>query len=145
MLLEQTLRLLAFTLGAALHVFLIVLLAGKKGRGLVEKLAIGALSAAGLWHAANAAAIFHRAAAGRESAALLDALDLVAAVGLAFAPALLFHLAIVWSRVTHWAAIAAYVAAPAVWWLLRGGDSRAYSVWLGACLALAAGLCLYAA
>ena len=145
MLLETSFRLLADVLGAGLHLFLVVLLARKRAAGLVERLALGAIGAAGLWHAANAAAIIHRAAAGHASSALLGVLNQVSIAALALLPAVLLHLGVAWSGVTGWAAAPGYAVTPLAWWGLESGRIPIYAGWLGMTLIGTAAFCLRAA
>src|SRR5262249_4006000 len=134
-LLANTFRLLGFTLGAALHAFLAVLLARKRS----APLALMAVAFAGVWHAANAIAMFHRAAAGQENVLLLAILAQAAKIALAILPAPLLDQAAIWSGITRWYAAPLYLVIPlVVWW------TNAYSAWVGVGLAAAAGLCLYA-
>ena len=56
------LRLLGFTLGACLNIFLLVIVLRKKAAGLTGLLAAAALAAASLWQAGNAGALFRRLA-----------------------------------------------------------------------------------
>ncbi|MBI3667616.1 MAG: hypothetical protein HY236_15540 [Acidobacteria bacterium] len=145
MLLGFTLRLLAATLGAGLQLFLAVLLGRKKGAGLVERVALAAAAVVGLWHAANAIALFHRATSGHESLLLLAALNQVAIVGLALAPSVLLHLGLLWAGIRKWLAAApVYAAIPIAWWALESGSAKAYAGWWATSLAATAALCFYA-
>ncbi len=64
MFLTATLRLVGFTLGSSIYVFLGVLLARRRGAGWPERLWLAAVSVLGLWHAANAVAQLREVAAG---------------------------------------------------------------------------------
>src|SRR5262249_46716232 len=98
-----------------------------------------AVAFAGVWHAANAIAMFHRAAAGQENVLLLAILAQAAKIALAILPAPLLDQAAIWSGITRWYAAPLYLVIPlVVWW------TNAYSAWVGVGLAAAAGLCLYA-
>ncbi|MEK7406273.1 MAG: ATP-binding protein [Acidobacteriota bacterium] len=141
MLLASTLRLLGFIAGALLQVFLAVLLARKRGGGRVDKLALAAWSAGGLWHAASAAWQFHKINVGAESSLLAHA----ATAGLALAPAFLLHLSVAWAGLGNALAAPAYLLAAAGWWSLEAGQANIYPVGACASLVAAAALCLRAA
>jgi signal transduction histidine kinase len=139
-------QLVGFTLGGSLHIFLIVLVARHRSAGPVGKLVLAALAASGLWHTANAIELFQFVNTERQNPFLLG----LAAVGLALAPSFLLHLALAWANLKNWYAIPAYVAAPVVWWALTTERltterTNVYSLLVGASLAAAAVLCLYAA
>ncbi len=88
MFLTSALRLVGFTLGASLHVFLVVLLVRKHGAKWFDRLVLAAVASAGLWHLGNSIAEFHRATAGTISEGLMQALGGLATAGRMLAPPL---------------------------------------------------------
>jgi len=145
MLIETTLRLLGFALGAALNLFLAVVLARKRKPGLGEQLLLASLTSAGVWQASHAMAIFYQASTGRLSGVLMTALNLLALLGMVAAPALLVHLGMVWAGAHRWASLPAAGVVLAAFWMVMTRSTQDYAVWLGLGLAAAGGLCLYAA
>ena len=118
MLLDFTLRFLGFGVGTALHLFLGVLLVRKPGVGRIERLLLAVITAAGMWHAGNALAMFIRLNTGAETGPFLNVLDQIARAGLALTPALLLHLGLVWAKRSVWLAVVGYGAVPITLWML---------------------------
>ena len=145
MLVENTLRLLGFTLGSGLHLFLAVVLVRKHGAQLLDRLLLAVIVSSGLWHAANATAFFYRINTGLETTAFLNFADQTALLGLALTPVLLFHLCLTWTGRNPWIAALGY-AVVLTWWLWSPAEQMAGYRWiLAASLALVTLLCLSAA
>ena len=117
MLLDFTLRLLGFAAGAAVHLFLGVLVARKPGAGRPDRLLLAVITSAGMWHAGNALAMFVRLNTGAETGPFLNLLDQIARTGLALTPALLLHLGLVWAKRSAWPAVVGYGAVPITLWM----------------------------
>ncbi len=118
MLLDFTLRFLGFGVGTGLHVFLGVLVARKPGATRADRLLLAVITAAGMWHAGNALAMFIRLNTGAETGPFLNVLDQIARTGLAITPALLLHLGLVWAKRSVWLAVVGYGAVPITLWML---------------------------
>ena len=145
MLVENTLRLLGFTLGTGLHLFLAVVLARKRGAQQVERLLLAVIVSSGLWHAANALAFFHRINTGLQTSPFLNFADQTALLGLALTPALLFHLCLSWTGRNSWIATFGYAVVLATWWLRSTGRMAGDRWVLAASLVFVSLLCLSAA
>ena len=145
MLVENTLRLLGFTLGTGLHLFLAVVLARKRGAQQVERLLLAVIVSSGFWHAANALAFFHRINTGLQTSPFLNFADQTALLGLALTPALLFHLCLAWTGRNPWIATFGYAVVLATWWLRSTGRMDGDRWVLAASLVFVALLCLSAA
>ena len=145
MLVENTLRLLGFTLGTGLHLFLAVVLVRKRGAQLLDRLLLAVIVSSGLWHAANATAFFYRINTGLETTAFLNFADQTALLGLALTPALLFHLCLTWTGGNPWIATWGY-AVVLTWWFWSPAEQMAGYRWiLASSLVLVTLLCLSAA
>ena len=140
MLLASAFRLIGFATGAALYVFLAVLVGRRRGKGAPERVTLALLAAAGVWHSAGALTLFHRATTGAEQGLFLAFWQQAALAGLALMPPLLWHLGVRWARLPDWTATLGYAAAPAGWWLLRQGYGEAYGALLGLALAATAAI-----
>ncbi len=81
MLVESTLRLIGFILGAALQLFLAGVVVRKRGAGRVERLALVLLAAGGLWQAAVAVGLFLGASTGLPTGPLLAAVEIAGLAG----------------------------------------------------------------
>jgi len=86
MLVANTFRLVGFTLGAVLYLFLAVLLARKRGKGRSQQVALAAASAGALWHVSGALGLFLRFAAGLQNDLWLRLEDQAAQAGMLAAP-----------------------------------------------------------
>ena len=145
MLVENTLRLLGFTLGTGLHLFLAVVLVRKRGAQLLDRLLLTVIVSSGLWHAANATAFFYRINTGLETTAFLNFADQTALLGLALTPALLFQLCLAWTDRNPWIASLGY-AVVLTWWFWSPAEQMAGYRWiLAPSLVLVTLLCLSAA
>ncbi len=138
MLAVGVLRFVALMLGASLHVFLSVLLAGKRRAAPASRLMAAAMTSAAVWQAAQAIALVQRLdSAGRAPGGAI--LELVSRVALAILPPFLLHLAAIWARVPARLGAVVYLLIPAAWWTLRqGAPGQAYAVLLAVSLAAAA-------
>ncbi len=118
MLAASALQLIGFALGAALHLFVLGLLARGLKAGLGKWLLVALAAAGSVWYSANAYAAFHEAIIGDENRLLLGRLRGVATLAAALVPVLFL-------------AFAAYTAR-------RGPEplSRKFSVFMGGAFGL---------
>ncbi len=144
MLIEVTLQLLGYVVGATLHAFLASLLVRKLRSGTLERLLFGAVVGAVLWHAGEAAAFFYRINSDSEDSLFLAAAEGIALLGLVAAPAFLFHLGVASGRLPTGLAVLGYGMVPVAAWLLWEGGPE-YRYLPAAVLVIAALLCVRAA
>jgi signal transduction histidine kinase len=140
MLLASAFRLIGFATGAALYVFLAVLVGRRRGKGARERVTLALLAAAGVWHSAGVITLFHRATTGSEQGLFIAFWQQAALAALALTPPLLWHLSVMWARLPRWMVWLGYAVAPAGWWLLRQGHGAAYGALLGLALAATAAI-----
>ena len=144
MLIEVTLQLLGYVVGATLHAFLASLLVRKLRSGTLERLFFGAVVGAALWHAGEAAAFFYRINSDSEDSLFLTAAEVIALLGLVAAPAFLFHLGVASARLPKGLALLGYGMVPVAAWLLWEGGPE-YRYLPTAVLVIVALLCVRAA
>jgi signal transduction histidine kinase len=145
MLVANTMVLLGFAVGAALHIYLAVLFARKRGRETPDRLLLALTACAGVWLAGSAIAFFYRINTGLASSLFLDVVDNLIMAGMAATPPLLLHLGLVLARRPARWSWPGYAAAPLGWWLLRQEQPRGFDLILAVALAALALLCLWAA
>jgi signal transduction histidine kinase len=144
MLVDYTLALLGFVVGAALHIYLAALFGQKRGRGRADSLLLALTACAALWYAGNAIAFFYRINTGQGASPFLDALENLTLAGMVAIPPLLLHLGLTLAeRPVHWA-WPGYVAAPLGWWFVRQQQPGGFQLLLAVGLAALALLCLWA-
>jgi len=145
MLVANTLVLLGFTVGAALHIYLAVLFARKHGREPADRLLLALTACAGVWLAGSAIAFFYRINTGLQTSLFLDVVDNLTMAGMAATPPLLLHLGLVLARRPQRWSWPGYAAAPLGWWFLRREQPRGFDLILAVALVALALLCLWAA
>jgi signal transduction histidine kinase len=145
MLVANTLVLLGFTIGAALHIYLAVLFARKHGRAAADRLLLALAVCAAVWLAGSAIVFFYRINTGLKTSLFLEVLDNLTKAGMAATPPLLLHLGLVLARrPAHWS-WPGYAAVPLGWWFLRRQQPRGFDLILGVALVALALLCLWSA
>jgi len=134
--LRDFVRLLSYTGGAALAVFLLLTALGKRRAKLADRvLGLSFLAAAG-WFGAQALDRFYWIAVNERGLPVLSRgvrgwADLLL-------PALVLHLTLLWADVPRWAGLAPYAGAALAWWLSLSGSPAAVPVFVGVSLTGAA-------
>jgi signal transduction histidine kinase len=109
-------RLIASIAGSALGLFLTVLMATKRRATVEDRLALGTVLAATVWHGVNAAVLYQWASLPTPDPELRRLAGSIAPAGGALAVAFLLHLALVWTGVRpRWAAAVWAGPAAALW------------------------------
>ncbi len=145
MLVTNTLVLLGFTVGAALHIYLVVLFARKHGHTPADRLLLALCVCAAIWLAGSALAFFYRINTGLTTSLFLEITGNLAKAGMAATPPLLLHLGLVLARRPARWSWPGYAVAPLGWWFLRRGQPRGFDLILAAALLALALLCLWSA
>ena len=138
MLLEYTIRLLSYTVGTALAVFLLLTALGKRSVKLADRILVLSLAAAAVWFGAQALDIYFPMTVALGDSGLRAMLQEVQSwAGLLLAASVL-HLTLLWAGAPWWAGLAGYLGAALAKWLAESGLLAATWVFAGLCLIAAA-------
>ena len=118
------LRLLAFALGMALHIFLAFVLVRKRNSGVVERVALAAVISGAVWHGTNAVALLIRVVGVGQNESTLRWLDGAAMLAAVAAPCILLHLSLLWAGLKASLAAFTYLVVPLGGWAIAAGNSR---------------------
>jgi signal transduction histidine kinase len=136
--LQPLIRLLSYTLGAALAVFLLLTVLGKRRAKPADRVLALALGAAALWFGTQALDLYASITVELGDSGLPVVLRQVKGWTDLLLPALVLHVMLLWAGAPRWAGLAPYAGAALAKWLSVGGDYTAVAVFVGAGLAGAA-------